>query len=306
MLTGGSRTARAGERLDTTSLAPVAVLRSVAVAVTACLVAACSAPQQKASFKLVDQATAFADSGYVDSSRNSGIANLNLAATSATTREPASNGIFKVGKPYQVAGTWYTPRHDPEYDATGMASWYGADFHGKKTANGERYDMNALTAAHPTLPMPSYVSVTNVANGRTIVVRVNDRGPYKRGRIIDLSRKAASLLGYHGHGVAKVRVRYLKPAPLDGDDSYERQFLAEQPWYRGSTADAASGQPVLALNENNGTSFVAQSDAALTTASTDATIGEWSATTEATDAAAAPASGEVRIVAAEQRRATQR
>lgn len=126
-------------------------------------------------------------------------------------------GIYKVGNPYQINGVWYYPKEDPNYDETGIGSWYGEQFHAKTTANGETFDMNDVTAAHPTLPMPSLVRVTNMENGRTIVVRVNDRGPYVNGRVIDLSRRSAQLLGYDRQGTAKVRVQYIGPAPLPGD-----------------------------------------------------------------------------------------
>jgi rare lipoprotein A len=129
----------------------------------------------------------------------------------------AKGGIYKVGNPYQINGVWYYPKEDPNYDETGIGSWYGEQFHGKATANGEVFDMNEVTAAHPTLPMPSLVRVTNLENGRTIVVRVNDRGPYANGRVIDLSRRSAQLIGYERQGTAKVRVQYLGPAPLGGD-----------------------------------------------------------------------------------------
>jgi rare lipoprotein A len=119
----------------------------------------------------------------------------------------ASN--YKVGKPYQVSGVWYYPREDYEYDETGIASWYGPTFHGKMTANGETFDQNAVSAAHKTLPMPSMVRVTNLENGRSLVVRVNDRGPFVHGRIIDLSRRSAQLLGMEGAGTAKVRVQVM-------------------------------------------------------------------------------------------------
>jgi rare lipoprotein A len=155
---------------------------------------------------------------------------------------PKGGGYYKVGRPYSVAGRWYTPREQPGYDARGVASWYGDDFHGRKTANGEIYDMNALTAAHPTLPMPSYVYVTNLDNGRTVLVRVNDRGPYVGNRIIDLSRAVARSLGYEGRGLSNVRVRYAGQAPLDGDDSRERRFLVSQPW-NGSAPAYASAAP---------------------------------------------------------------
>ncbi|WP_430398417.1 septal ring lytic transglycosylase RlpA family protein [Ferrovibrio sp.] len=123
-------------------------------------------------------------------------------------------GIYKVGNPYQINGVWYYPKEDPNYDETGIGSWYGEQFHGRATANGEIFDMNEVTAAHTTLPMPSLVRVTNLENGRSIVVRVNDRGPYVNSRVIDLSRRSAQLLGYDRQGTAKVRVQYIGPAPL--------------------------------------------------------------------------------------------
>lgn len=123
--------------------------------------------------------------------------------------EGPADGAYKVGKPYQIAGIWYYPAEDFEYDETGIASWYGAQFHGLKTANGETYDMNALTAAHRTLPMPSFVRVTNLENGRSIVLKVNDRGPFAKGRIIDISRRGAQLLGFQQQGTARVRVQIL-------------------------------------------------------------------------------------------------
>ena len=120
------------------------------------------------------------------------------------------HGKVKTGSPYKVAGVWYYPLETGEnYNRTGVASWYGAKFHGKKTANGERYDMHAMTAAHTTLPMPSRVRVTNLDNGRSIIVRVNDRGPFVKDRIIDLSRAAAEALGYLQQGTARVRVQTL-------------------------------------------------------------------------------------------------
>ncbi len=129
---------------------------------------------------------------------------------------PPSAGVFKIGQPYQIDNIWYYPREQPDYDETGIASWYGPDFYGKSTANGETYDGNALTAAHKTLPMPVNVRVTNLDNGKSLVVRVNDRGPYARGRIIDLSRHAAELLDVVQTGTARVRVTYLGRADLNG------------------------------------------------------------------------------------------
>jgi rare lipoprotein A len=119
------------------------------------------------------------------------------------------HGAYKVGNPYQIDGVWYYPAEDYGYDETGIASWYGPGFHEKFTANGEVFDQNDLTAAHRTLPMPCFVRVTNLDNGRAIVLRVNDRGPYARGRIIDVSRRSAQLLGFEGGGTAKVRVQIM-------------------------------------------------------------------------------------------------
>ncbi len=131
---------------------------------------------------------------------------------------PKGGGQAMVGKPYRVAGKTYVPRDNPNYSATGLASWYGPNFHGRKTANGEVFDMHDLTAAHPTLPLPSYVRVTNLSNGRSVVVRVNDRGPFSRNRIIDVSSTAASMLDFKRAGVAKVKVDYVGPARMDGHD----------------------------------------------------------------------------------------
>lgn len=123
--------------------------------------------------------------------------------------------VGKVGRPYEVRGVWYTPRHDPDYDETGLASWYGEAHNGKPTALGERFDMNALSAAHKTLPLPSLVEVTNLENGRKATLRINDRGPFVEGRIIDLSKAAAEELGMLRAGVARVRVRYVGPAIIE-------------------------------------------------------------------------------------------
>ena len=123
---------------------------------------------------------------------------------------------YKVGKAYKINGRWYQPAEDPTYNRTGIASWYGRDFHGRPTANGEIFDMNQMTAAHTTLPLPSLVEVKNLENGRRVTVRVNDRGPFANDRIIDLSRAAARELGFEQNGLARVRVRYLGPAPLPG------------------------------------------------------------------------------------------
>lgn len=119
-------------------------------------------------------------------------------------------------RPYQVRGRWYTPKDQPDYEEVGLASWYGDAFNGRPTSSGERFDMNALTAAHKTLPLPGLVEVTNLENGRRLVVRINDRGPFVDSRIIDLSREAAKELDLLSQGVGRVRVRYLGPAPQQG------------------------------------------------------------------------------------------
>ncbi len=142
-----------------------------------------------------------------------GCAETQLAVHSAkrliSSSEETKATEYKIGKPYQIAGVWYYPQEDYEYDESGIASWYGAKFHGRQTANGEVYDMNALTAAHRTLPMPSYVRVTNLENGRSLILRVNDRGPFARGRIIDISRRGSQLLNFQNQGTARVRVQVL-------------------------------------------------------------------------------------------------
>src|SRR5438128_10639173 len=137
---------------------------------------------------------------------------------------PKGGGTYRVGKPYTVGGRVYVPEEDPNYRAEGMASWYGDDFHGRLTANGEVFDMASLTAAHPTLPMPCYARVTNLSNGKSLIVRVNDRGPYHGNRLIDVSNKAAELLEFKGNGIARVRVEYVGRAPLEGSD--DRQLVA--------------------------------------------------------------------------------
>jgi rare lipoprotein A len=149
--------------------------------------------------------------------------------TSVPTAAPS--GDYKVGKPYQINGETYVPQVDPSYDVVGMASWYGADFHGKATANGDIYDMNALTAAHKTLPMPSSVRVTNLENGRSMVLTVNDRGPFAKDRVIDVSARAAHLLGFQVAGTAKVRVQ-----ALSGPDQAQEDPMRDAAVYFRPTA----------------------------------------------------------------------
>jgi rare lipoprotein A len=181
-------------------------LRGVAVAALGCAgLAACATPQPR------------------------------LAVHQAPTARPysgppapgAAKGLRGTEKPYQVRGIWYYPKADPDYDEQGIGSWYGEQFHNRRTANGEIFDMDLPSAAHKTLPLPSIVEVTNLDNGRKLKVRVNDRGPFVDGRIIDLSKAAADQLGYQRSGVARVRVRYVGPATKTPFD--ERRIIAAAP-----------------------------------------------------------------------------
>jgi rare lipoprotein A len=144
-----------------------------------------------------------------------------LAACAGTQQQGYSGraagrqGYYQVGAPYEVNGVWYYPAADYHYDRTGIASWYGPSYDGRPTANGEIFNMNGLSAAHPTLPLPSIVRVTNLENGRSLDLRVNDRGPFVDGRIIDVSRYAARLLGFESAGIAPVRVRILKRQSIE-------------------------------------------------------------------------------------------
>lgn len=140
---------------------------------------------------------------------------LNASPYSQAAAIKGQGGMYKVGNPYKIKGTTYYPKEDYHYSEVGIASWYGKDFHNKRTANGEKYDMNTLTAAHRTLPLPSIVRVTNLENGRSLVLRVNDRGPYAKNRIIDISKRGAQLLGYQMQGTAKVRVELLEKESRD-------------------------------------------------------------------------------------------
>ncbi len=134
---------------------------------------------------------------------------------------PKGGGRDHVGKPYRIAGRTYTPRDNPDYSAVGMSSWYGDAFHGRKTANGEVYDKHAYTAAHPTMPLPSYARVTNASNGRSIIVRVNDRGPFHAGRIIDVSERVANALEFKHIGTARVKVDFVQRASVAGSDDHK-------------------------------------------------------------------------------------
>lgn len=165
-----------------------------------------------------------------------GCAETRLAIHAAKKLRPAPEqtqaGTYKVGKPYRIGGIWYYPKVDYSYAETGIASWYGPKFHKRRTANGRIFDMNAVSAAHRTLPLPSMVQVTNLGNGRSLKMRVNDRGPFAHGRIIDLSRRAAQLLGFERAGTARVRVEIL------ADESRRLASIA-----RGGPAVAAATPP---------------------------------------------------------------
>jgi rare lipoprotein A len=156
---------------------------------------------------------------------------------------PRGGGQYLVGRPYKIAGRTYYPNEQTAgYSAVGMASWYGDAFHGRRTANGEVYDKMSLSAAHPTLPLPSYVRVTNLSNHYSIIVRVNDRGPYHGGRVMDVSQRVAEALDFKQIGTAKVRVDYVGKAGLEGSDD---QLLVATLRTDGSFA-SLSGVPTLA------------------------------------------------------------
>jgi rare lipoprotein A len=158
-----------------------------------------------------------------------------------------SAGFYKVGLPYAIGGVTYYPREVQSYDETGIASWYGAEFHGKTTANGEVFDKFDITAAHTTLPLPSLVRVTNLENGRSIVVRVNDRGPFHDRRIIDLSRRAAQLLEMERAGIARVRVQLLaKESFALQQAAREGRILQADAVLRDDGGPAAAAEPVVA------------------------------------------------------------
>jgi rare lipoprotein A len=158
---------------------------------------------------------------------------------------PHGGGIAMVGQPYKVHGQWYTPKANPVgYDVKGIASYYGWDFHGRLTANGEIFSANAITGGSPDLPLPCYARVTNLANGRSMLVRFNDRGPYMSGRVADLSERTAQLLGFANAGTAPVRIQYVGPAPLNGDDTrYLMASISDRPTFDRGDTRLASVEP---------------------------------------------------------------
>ena len=191
--------------------------------------------RQTASVNIISNQTKFSSKAY-------GVAGSPRVTTSTNVRK--GGGRYQIGKPYTIRGIRYVPREDPNYRAVGLASWYGPNFHGRLTANGEVYDQFALSAAHPTMPLPSYAKVTNLETGSSVTVRVSDRGPFSKRRIIDLSSRAAQLLGYTKKGIAKVKVEYVGRARMDGLD--EQQLMAT---YYPGTVDQntipASARPVV-------------------------------------------------------------
>lgn len=179
------------------------------------------------------------DTSHINTNTKFSVAEYGVEASPRMTsakRPKKGGGRSMVGKPYRVRGKWYTPKEEPGYDRAGLASWYGPNFHGRLTANGEIYDQYHLSAAHPTFPLPSYARVTNKKNGNSVIVRVNDRGPFAHGRIIDLSNRAADLLDMKHEGVAAVRVQYVGRAPVEGDDT---PYLMAS--YRPGGSDAPAG-----------------------------------------------------------------
>jgi rare lipoprotein A len=211
------------------------------LAVSAAFLAACTSSQPKAMVNNKKRSKEyFSEAAY-------GV-KASPRVTNKRSRLQRGGGRDQLGRPYKVAGNWYYPKEDKNYRKVGAASWYGDAFHGRLTANGEIYDMTHLTAAHPTMPLPSYARVTNKKNGSSIIVRVNDRGPYHSGRIIDLSKRAAELLDYTHSGTAKVEVEYVGRAPLDGRDE---QYLVASYRPGNQAPDPSDGLPegvMIAMN----------------------------------------------------------
>ncbi len=211
------------------------------LAVSAAFLAACTSSQPQVTASRKQSKEYFSEAAY-------GV-KASPRVSNKRSRLPRGGGRDQLGKPYKVGGKWYHPKEDPNYKRVGAASWYGDAFHGRLTANGEIYDMTHLTAAHPTMPLPSYARVTNTKNGSSIIVRVNDRGPYANGRIIDLSKRAAELLDYTHSGTAKVQVEYVGRAPLDGRDE---QYLMASYRPGNSAPDPSDGLPTGVMIAMNG------------------------------------------------------
>ena len=212
----------------------------ILLVLSAAYLAGCSTSSQKLASSKKRSKEYFAESVY-------GV-KASPRVTNKRSNLKRGGGRDQTGKPYKVRGKWYYPKEQPGYSKIGAASWYGDAFHGRLTANGEIYDMTNLTGAHPTMPLPSYARVTNMKNGNSVIVRVNDRGPYSHGRVVDLSRRAAEMLDYANAGTARVKVDYIGRAPLEGRD--DRYLMAS---YRpGNKApDPSDGLPegvMIAMN----------------------------------------------------------
>ncbi|RWL12605.1 MAG: septal ring lytic transglycosylase RlpA family protein [Mesorhizobium sp.] len=214
-------------------------------ALSAALLAACAAPPQPKAMvnKKPRSKEYFSESEY-------GV-KASPRVTFKMSGLQRGGGRDQLGKPYQVRGKWYYPKEDKRYAKMGLASWYGEAFHGRLTANGEVYDMTHLTGAHPTMPLPSYARVTNLKTGSSVIVRVNDRGPYHDGRIIDVSKRAAEMLDYANIGTAKVKVEYVGRAPLDGNDD---QYLMASYNPGNRVPDPSDGLPTGVMIAMNGPS----------------------------------------------------
>ena len=160
---------------------------------------------------------------------------------------PRGGGGYLVGRPYVIGGQTYYPNPEPKgYSVVGTASWYGDAFHGRRTANGEIFDKGSITAAHPTLPLPSYVRVTNLKNNKSMIVRVNDRGPYHGGRVMDVSQRVAEALSFKGEGTARIRVDYIGRAGLTGSDDEKLMATLRDdgaPAQLGASAQLADASP---------------------------------------------------------------
>ena len=243
---GADESQSPGDRLpnETQNAAPwrSGILKQMFAALCgAAFLAGCATEQAQVSYKAKPKSKEyFSERDYgVKASPRAIAAAIGLPGVHAK-RMPRGGGREQVGKPYKIRGKWYYPKEDFGYDKSGTASWYGAAFHGRRTANGEIYDMNSLSAAHPTMPLPSYARVTNLANGNTVIVRVNDRGPYAHSRLIDMSKRAAEMLDYTSTGTAQVRVQYVGRAPVQGNDD---QYLMASFQKGGGAAPQDSMQP---------------------------------------------------------------
>jgi len=210
-------------------------------ALSAAFLSACASPTPKPTAGKKRSKEYFAESEY-------GV-KASPRVTTARSNLKRGGGRDQTGRPYKVAGKMYYPKEERDYKKVGAASWYGDAFHGRLTANGEIYDMTHLTAAHPTMPLPSYARVTNLKNGSSVVVRVNDRGPYSHGRLIDLSKRAAEMLDYTHVGTAKVEVEYIGRAPLHGQDD---QYLMASYRPGGRAPDPSDGLPTGVMIAMNG------------------------------------------------------